>query len=194
MQLTLDTPVGALYSVGKTTAKKLEKLGITKAEDLLFYIPNRYEDYSEVKPISDVKDGETTTIQGKIELIENKRSYRKRWIVTSALVSDDTDSIQVVWFHQPYLTRVLKPGMLVSLAGKIGKAYEGGGLQMSNPVYESMQIKNGKAILSFSNIGSGLVAKGDKLTGFAIAGEDQKFVWADAEIQGEKIVVSNPTI
>jgi len=67
-------------------------------------------------------------------------------------------------------------------------------LIFSGPMYESMHIKNDKVILTFDHIGSGLVAKGDKLTGFAIAGADSQFVWADAQIQDDKVIVSNPDI
>jgi sialate O-acetylesterase len=60
----------------------------------------------------------------------------------------------------------------------------------SGPMYESMKVEGDKVRLKFKHIGGGLVAKGDKLTGFAVAGEDKKFVWADARIDGDTIVVS----
>ena len=50
----------------------------------------------------------------------------------------------------------------------------------TGPVYESVKFDGNKGILSFTSIGSGLMLKGDKLTGFAIAGKDQKFVNAEA--------------
>lgn len=60
----------------------------------------------------------------------------------------------------------------------------------SGPLYESMRIENNKIILSLTNTGSGLMAKGsDELKGFAICGKDRKFVWANAEIRGNKVVV-----
>ncbi len=59
----------------------------------------------------------------------------------------------------------------------------------SGPLYAAMKIEDDKIILSFSNIGTGLVARGGPLKEFAIAGLDKKFVWADAEIDGDKIVV-----
>lgn len=68
----------------------------------------------------------------------------------------------------------------------------------SGPMYQSMKIESGKIVLSFSNLGSGLLAKGsDKysyLKGFAIAGENKKFVWAKAYISGDKVVVFHQDI
>ena len=57
-----------------------------------------------------------------------------------------------------------------------------------------MKIEGNKIILLFDNIGGGLLAKGGKLNHFAIAGADKKFVWANAEIQGKKIVVWSDAI
>jgi len=60
----------------------------------------------------------------------------------------------------------------------------------SGPIYQSMEIKGNTIILSFINIGGGLVVKGGgELRHFAIAGADKKFVWAEAEIQDNKIIV-----
>lgn len=65
----------------------------------------------------------------------------------------------------------------------------------SGPVYQSMKIKGDKIILSFSSIGGGLMAKGgDELRQFAISGADKQFVWAEARIEGDKIVVWNDAI
>jgi sialate O-acetylesterase len=64
----------------------------------------------------------------------------------------------------------------------------------SGPIYRSMKIAGDKVQLSFDHIGKGLEARGGELTGFAIAGADQKFVWAKAEIKGDKVVVSSPQV
>lgn len=83
-------------------------------------------------------------------------------------------------------------GKRLSLAAR--KIAYGEEIVCSGPMYKSMQIKDGKVILDFDHVGCGLVARGDKLTGFAIAGPDSNFVWANAHIQGEQIVVSHPDI
>lgn len=59
----------------------------------------------------------------------------------------------------------------------------------SGPIYRSMRIEGNKIRLFFDHVGSGLVAKGGELKGFAIAGEDRKFVWAKAKIEGNTVVV-----
>src|SRR5262249_51567945 len=58
----------------------------------------------------------------------------------------------------------------------------------SGPVYKSLRVEGNKAILSFGHTGGGLVAKGGPLVGFTIAGEDRKFVKAEAEIRDDTAV------
>jgi sialate O-acetylesterase len=65
----------------------------------------------------------------------------------------------------------------------------------SGPVFKSVKFENGKAVLTFGNIGGGLVAKGGApLKGFAIAGDDRKFSWADAVINADTVIVSSSNV
>lgn len=64
----------------------------------------------------------------------------------------------------------------------------------SGPTLKNATFEDGKAVLTFENVGSGLEAKGDTLKGFAIAGEDRVFKWADARIEGDKIIVSSDEV
>ncbi len=65
----------------------------------------------------------------------------------------------------------------------------------SGPVYKSMKPGAGKIVLAFDHVGGGLVAKdGPPLKGFAVAGADRHFVWADAKIVGDTVVVCSPKV
>jgi sialate O-acetylesterase len=68
-------------------------------------------------------------------------------------------------------------------------------VEYSGPVYRSMKQEGNAIRLTFTHVGDGLVPKGgDRLEGFAIAGEDKHFVWADAKIEGSTVVVSSPKV
>jgi sialate O-acetylesterase len=68
-------------------------------------------------------------------------------------------------------------------------------IAFSGPMYKSMSVKGGEIVVKFTHAGDELVAKGgDALKGFAIAGADKKFVWADAKIKGKTVVVSSPGV
>jgi sialate O-acetylesterase len=78
---------------------------------------------------------------------------------------------------------------LIALAKNYGQADAYAG-----PVYKSFKINGAAIAIKFKNA-DGLTAKnGDKLTGFAIAGADQKFYWADAVVSGDKVTVSSPNV
>lgn len=63
-------------------------------------------------------------------------------------------------------------------------------LVYSGPLYKDHIIEGNKMIISFNHVGSGLVTDdGEPLSEFAIAGEDKKFVWANAKIEGDRVVV-----
>ena len=70
-------------------------------------------------------------------------------------------------------------------------AYGDDNVVSSGPIYQSMNVEGDKVVLTFTNTGSGLVAKGDTLKCFAIAGPDKRFVWAKAKIENNKVVVWN---
>jgi len=69
-----------------------------------------------------------------------------------------------------------------------GLAY-GVDIVYSGPLYEHMKIEANKIIITFKHSGSGLIAKGDKLNGFAIAGKDKQWLWAQAKIDTDNTVV-----
>jgi len=82
---------------------------------------------------------------------------------------------------------------LVLAAQKV--AYGDDKVVYSGPIYQSMKIEGNKIIIAFTNIGDGLIAKGSsELKHFAIAGADKKFIWAKAEIKGDKVIVWNDDI
>ncbi len=66
--------------------------------------------------------------------------------------------------------------------------------EYSGPIYKSMEKVLGGIRVSFDHVGTGLMAKEGELKGFAIAGEDKKWVWADAKIVGKSIIVSSPKV
>ena len=78
---------------------------------------------------------------------------------------------------------------LIALAQTYGQKVE-----FSGPVIDSMAVEGSAIRLKFTHLGGGLVAKGGPLQQFAIAGADQNFVWADARIDGDTVIVSSKDV
>jgi sialate O-acetylesterase len=92
--------------------------------------------------------------------------------------------------HPPNKSGYGERAVQVAMAVAYGKKCE-----YLGPQYASDKIDGDKVTLKFTHVGQGLALKnGDKLQGFEIAGADKKFVWADAVIAGDTIVVSSPTV
>ncbi len=132
--VNFDSPVGSISPIAKKINSKLKRLGIVKVADLVYYYPFRYDDFTNVKKIKDLTPGEVVTIEGRVDLIENRRSPVKRRNITEAVISDETGSIKVVWFNQPFLIKNIRPGNNIYLSGKVDIDFNS--MQMVGPEYE----------------------------------------------------------
>ena len=130
----LEIPISQFTPIGKTAAPHLKKLGLSTVEDLLFYFPRKYLDFSIVTPIGQLKSDTETTASGRIEQISNRRSWRKKIMVTEAIISDDTGKAACIWFGQPYIGKMLKAGDEIMVSGKV--SFGDYGMQFAGPVFE----------------------------------------------------------
>ena len=138
--MDLNAPIKNLGGIYNKYASRLEKLGILTLEDFLYHVPFRYEDYSLISKIGSVQPGETVTVQGKITVIKNEYTRRFRNF-QKAKVEDETGSINIIWFNQPFISKIFKKGDRISLSGKIK-------LSLNEKVLESpeYEILNGETI------------------------------------------------
>ncbi|MDP3727399.1 MAG: hypothetical protein Q8R35_02025, partial [bacterium] len=95
----------------------LVKLGIRTVQDLLFHFPARYEETGERKSIADLREGEKAMVVAEVVRLKAEKTWRKKLRIAEGLVRDDTGTLGVVWFNQPYIASLLKPGMRVRLSG-----------------------------------------------------------------------------
>lgn len=134
--LSLDSKIKDLNRVGDATVKILARLEINSISDLLFYFPFRYDDFTTSIPISELEINTNVNLIGTIELIQNRRSAKRKMFITEALLSDDTDTIKIIWFNQPFLTRTLKIGDKISIAGRVSDNHDQ--LAIISPQYEKI--------------------------------------------------------
>lgn len=116
----LDNLIETLPNTSFITINKLKLLGINTYFDLLNYFPFRYEDYSIISKIKDIQPGETVTVTGLI--IDTKFQVTKTHLKIQVFkLTDETGEIEIAFYNQPFLYRMLKKGMTASFAGKIEK-------------------------------------------------------------------------
>jgi ATP-dependent DNA helicase RecG len=133
--MDLSTSLTNLTGVGESIGKRLASIGLNNVEDLLWYFPFRYDDFTHATKIKDLQADVAANIIGQIELIENRRAHSRRMNITEALINDGTETLKVIWFNQPFLAKSLHVGDTISLAGR---AEDQGILTMISPVYEKI--------------------------------------------------------
>lgn len=97
-------------------AGKLNKLGIETVWDMLSYVPFRYDDFSRCVPIGSIRPGQTITVTGDVQRIGTFSTKNGKQIV-SATLTDNSGSVDIIWFHQRYLLHVIKKGDTLRVSG-----------------------------------------------------------------------------
>ncbi|MGC1195056.1 MAG: ATP-dependent DNA helicase RecG [Candidatus Dormiibacterota bacterium] len=146
-ELTLDSPLAQLPAIaGQQDKRKLDerkkaerlealkRLGLRTVRDLLFHRPRRYEDQRERLTVSQLRPGQSATVEVEIAAVHARRARRRPIDVIQAQVGDSTGEVGVIWFNQPYLRHLLNVGDRVTLHGKV--TVRQGELQISNPQVE----------------------------------------------------------
>ena len=136
--LTLDTLIDQVYMIGPTYARRLKKLNIFTANDLLHHYPSRHNDLSHITTINQVKPDQICTIQGKIVSCQNIYTKLGKKI-QKAVIQDSTGSIEAIWFNQTFIAQTLKPNLTVNLSGKVG--WFNRRLTLTSPDYELIKDK-----------------------------------------------------
>lgn len=108
--------------VGPKRAMLLEKLGIRTVEDALWVLPWRYEDRSVISSMFTLVAGEKATVSGVVDRAMLRRIPRRNMTLVSVVVRDETGSLEVVFFNQPYLEKTFQVGMRVVLSGLVSVA------------------------------------------------------------------------
>jgi ATP-dependent DNA helicase RecG len=118
-ELGLDAPVTRLQNVGPAHSKKLDRLGIVTVHDLLYHFPNRYDDFSHLKTISQLVYGEEVTLILTILDCKTRDSHFSRVKITNVLLGDQTGTIQATFFNQPFLKDQFRAGRKIVISGRV---------------------------------------------------------------------------
>jgi ATP-dependent DNA helicase RecG len=119
MPISLQTEVRMIKGVGPNRAELLAKRGIYTLEDLLNYLPFRYEDRIHFSKIKDIQPNNIYTIRARVMSGQAVRGNYGRNAIYHLLVQDDSGSLPCKFFHGGYLEGRLTPGQEIILHGKV---------------------------------------------------------------------------
>ena len=135
--MELTTPLTSVRGIGPARAAMLEAKGVTSVEDLLGYVPFRYEDRSNMKTIAQLAPGEMATVIAEVRSTKLSGFKRRNLGLFEARFTDSSRAILLgKWFHGGYLANVLGEGLKVAVFGKVEFDSYSGELTMLHPEFE----------------------------------------------------------
>jgi len=146
-KLSLESDITKIPGIGATLSAKLKTLEINTIRDLLYVFPFRYEDLSNEKKIAEVQIGDTVSLTASIWQIGKFKTARGKTII-KAVINDGSNSLDVVWFNQDYLLKVLRQNQIFNFSGKIG--FFGYKKVLLNPSFET--LKHGQNLIHTKGI------------------------------------------
>ena len=136
----MDTAVQFLKGIGPRRSETLAAHGIRTVADLLGYVPFRYEDRTQFRPIQSLQEGEWALIRGEVFDVGGFDTRRRGFSVFEMLVKDGKGNVRVKFFNQPYLRSVYKPGVKLVIYGQVKRdPYAKSSLVLLNPECEILE-------------------------------------------------------
>ena len=135
--LGLDAPVSRISGIGPTTGERLEKLGVRTIRDLLYFFPQRYDDYSALKTINQLELGEQVTVLARVTSAR-KQITRSSLRIVKVIIEDASGMMECTFFSTERfvdtMMRNFEPGREIVISGKVTEYL--GRLVFQNPTYE----------------------------------------------------------
>ncbi len=126
--------IRSISGVGEQLTQKLNRLGIKTVDDLIHYYPRRYDDFSDITTIKRIRPGHVNL---RVSVTSVTGKYLKKGLhISEALVSDDTGSVRLTWFNQPYRITSLRKDTEYFVSGKYELRYRR--FAIYNPVIEKV--------------------------------------------------------
>lgn len=133
-RVSLNSPVSALPRIGEQRAKRLAKLGLTTAEDLLHWFPRDYQDLRTIYSISEAPEGTACCVRGIVAGTPVTSMIRYGMKLTKAVLVDEASQLHLTFFNQTYVRSALVPGEEYICFGTVEKM--GSRRSMTNPMFE----------------------------------------------------------
>ncbi len=142
----LSTPVQYVKGIGPRVAEVLAGKGIGTVEDLLYYLPFRYEDRLNPRTIAELRPGEMATVIAEVRGSGLFRTRRSGTDIFQMTAGQGRAKLTCLWFHGSYLKGKFQAGQLVALYGKVeADTWGRGGLQIIQPQFEILGEAEGEA-------------------------------------------------
>jgi len=129
----MDVSLSGIKGIGPARLKAFNAVGIHTVRDLVMFLPRDYRDLSVFTPLNEIRPGGVYSVKVRVAGEVSQRRARKL-VITKVYVTDDTETLPVVWYNQPWLKDQLTRGRELMLYGRCEA--RGGAIQLSSPTVE----------------------------------------------------------
>ena len=129
-----NDPISTHFRLNEFQERALKRLKLETIENLLYHLPSRYADMGAGKKISDLESDEKVTLYGTLSKLRAKKLWKSKKAVSTGVLEDESGKIEIIWFHQPYIAKMIPEGSLVKIEGTVSE-YQGK-LTLTNPECE----------------------------------------------------------
>ena len=130
----MDISLSQIKGIGPARLKAFQAAGINTVRELVMFLPREYRDLTHTVPLCELKAGDTAAVRVRVAGEVSERRAR-RLVITKVYVTDDTDTIPVIWYNQPWLKKQMPQGRELLLYGKA--EHKQGYVSLISPTVES---------------------------------------------------------
>lgn len=129
----MDIDLSQIRGIGPARLKAFKAAGIESVRDLIMFLPKDYRDLSQFKALAELRSGDVAPV--KVRIVGEATQRRvKKLVITKVYVTDDTETLPVVWYNQPWLKEQMTAGRELMLYGRCEA--RGGSVQLTSPTIE----------------------------------------------------------
>ncbi len=129
-------PLSTHFRIDIPHQKALKRLGIATISDLLYHLPARYENVSDIQSVSGLVKDQDAIVFGQLSGLKTRKAWKSKRPIAEGYIEDGSAKIKIMWFNQPYLAKMYSDGMYVKLVGKVTGSE--GKLYIANPELEKL--------------------------------------------------------
>ena len=130
----MDISLSQIKGIGPARLKAFQAAGINTVRELVMFLPREYRDLTHTVSLCELKAGDTAAVRVRVAGEVSERRAR-RLVITKVYVTDDTDTIPVIWYNQPWLKKQMPQGRELLLYGKA--EHKQGYVSLISPTVES---------------------------------------------------------
>lgn len=129
-------PLKSHFRLDLPHEKALKRLGIHTVSDLLYHLPARYEDISDIQSVSGLVTGGDAVVFGQLSGLKARKAWKSKRPIAEGYLEDGTSRVKLMWFNQPYIAKMYHEGQYVKASGRVTGA--GAKMYIANPELEPL--------------------------------------------------------